>query len=110
MHVKEVAVRAIEAFINEINFFNDEIEHAAVIGYFEGVAYGRITSGQAWVGGSLRRDKITDDFKRLKAAEPKQEQIQAIREIFAAGMCCEGQNLGILRNRRASMTKQENMR
>lgn len=84
MDCKELAARAEQELFGDPNkkLFKDA-ERFALQGYFRGVAQGNITVGQSWVAQILsKEDRLgISDYAGIAT------------DIFASGMCCDGQSL-----------------
>ena len=96
MDVRDVAKRALREFtdVQESPGFN-KLNSTALQGYFRGVSEGNITVGQAWVGDILRAGNSGHSSQEVSLAQFfLVSKMEIFEEIFASGMCCEGQTLG----------------
>ena len=92
MDVRRVAEKSVVIFKDaERKFGYTRREHAALMGFFEGVAKGEITVGQSWMVKLLLLERASGDAQSLAANNLNEKEFAILREIFASGMCCEGQ-------------------
>ena len=83
MDVRRIAAKALKLFEYDRDQENRSARQAALIGYFRGVADGRITVGQEWPV------PLLIEHTHLKS----KEEYSFLEDIFASGMLCQGQIL-----------------
>lgn len=89
MDIREVAARA-EKLFSDCTQIGGEGAQMAIVGYMRGVSSGAITIGQSW---------LANLFISGSQLQYNAEQKAVLLDVFASGMCCEGQALGDTRGK-----------
>lgn len=104
MDARTVAKDALEIFkAKEESFMR--MDYIAVMGFLEGVADGRLTIGQSWLGAIFRKLYL-NETERIRTGVLDDKEEAVVKNLFSYGLCSSGQQFEPLAKQRGKTFKE----